>query len=202
MKAYHQAVEDGLSDVHAKALARQAADNAKIAATAATESATSGITEVAAMIATPMSLEQLQADFTHYKSLSAKKRAQERVHKRAARKDTIALQTAKEATELEGDVDRVHTELLQTQEKLKHQTWSAEAATDLDTALLSVSAGLDKAEQKQDLIHAITKAMKSLHEMGGKTPAEVQVENLEKELREARGRIQELEAANVRLSDF
>lgn len=195
LKAYHQAVEDGLSDVHAKALARQAADNAKIAATAATEAATSGITEVAAMV-TPMSLEQLQADFTHYKTLSAEKRAQERVHKRAARKDAAALQTAKEAEDLEGDVNRVHTELLQTQEKLKRQSWSAEgAATDLNTALLSVSAGIDKAQQQQDIIHAIAKAMKSLHEIGGKTPAEVQVENLEKELREAKRRIKHLEVA-------
>jgi len=184
LRAYTQAVDDGLGSSHAKLLGREAAHQAQIEASLEVASATSGLKSATTLTEeeTMLQLSLLQSDFNEFTQHAR------HLHKQGRHAD---------ATEAQRDASTVEKEIQALQTNRQHEkSWvAAGAASELDTVLLGIAgAAGSSAKQVETLAKAISAAVKSLHEMGGRLPAEKTAQRLQSELHEAQSRIHELES--------
>merc|ERR1719152_887359 len=155
---------------------------AQIEATHTVTSATSGVHSTTLTVEeTATQLAALNTDLLEFQR-SAKRLRQQGHHEDARHAEDDAAMVSKEIARLEAR--RQH-----------ERSWvAASAALELDTVLLGIAGGEgNKASQVQTLSRAISSAVKSLHEMGGRLPAERTAQKLQTELHAAQARVRELE---------
>jgi hypothetical protein len=190
-KAYQEALDDGLSVARAKKLADYAKNEAYTNTQATAQEATSGLAP--APPAVPTDLAQLRAELDIYRSNAVKKRANEAKHKKQAVPSTVAIQMEQEASDAESDAKKVELELQHTELEIAAQEIAVPTELLMSVPVESLSPQ-DQAEKKASLVHAIAKAVRSLHHLGGRLPSEIAAFKLQTELQEAKARIAELEA--------
>merc|ERR1712196_415762 len=176
-KAYNEGLADCLSEAHAKELAQEASDRAYAEVHSTASAATADVAPAAP--AAPADLEALQAEWHVFQRRAARRKvhavASPTSHARAAAADAAA-----DAKVVENEVHRMEAQLA-----------AREIAVPQD--LLEVSDETSP-ERQHALARGIATAVRRLHLMGGKLPAEQRAERLEDELARAKARIAELEA--------
>jgi len=194
-KAYSEALADGLSEDHAKELGKEAYDKEYSTSRASLQTATGSLAP--SPPSTPFELAQLHSEWKHYATLAQRKRAKEVAGKREAKDDDDTELVESEAAVAEDDADKVRDELNQAQLNV--------AAREIQVPQELLGGGddmpifmtkQDKEEKKFALVHAIATAVKSLHKLGGQLPSEVQISQLQAQLKAANDRIAGLEKAH------
>jgi len=196
-KTYSEALTDGLSIDRAKKLATSAKAEAFRTTQATAKDATSGMAPRSP--SSLMDLQQLRAEWTTYKRTAQQKRAHEaRIKKDVATAgdSTAALQALEAARNAVKDVRKVGKEVQDMEMVVTAQEISVPMDVLISSSSLLGMTQEEKADKQTALVHAISRAVQSLHQVGGRLPSEVAAFKLHTELQVAKARIAELEAAS------
>lgn len=199
--AYSRAIRDGLGVAHAKRLAKEAYDRAKVKALNEASTALIGLAPerkaVTQLQLMTTKLTRAKKHAAHHGRLAAAAKAVAMTQPTAANKQA-AQKSMRDAT----DADRTVKKLQQKVEGLRIKVSSSSQHDALDQIKDTLAhyrqkakVDDDKTAQREALVQSIAQAVKALHEIGGELPSETHVHTLQKDLRAAHARIAQLEGA-------